>query len=260
LSLSVSVITKNEEAAIGRCLASVRWADELVVVDCGSTDRTLEICREHGAKVLVTADWPGFGPQKNRALANATGSWVLSLDADEWVSAELARSIRDAIARPGDVAGYELQRLSSFCGRFMRHSGWWPDPVVRLFQRGKARFSDDVVHERLLVEGAVGRLEGVLYHETLRDLDELLDKVNRYTSAGAQMQLERGEHGSVSKAVLRGLWAFLRAYVLRAGFLDGREGLMLAVSSAETTYYRQLKAMMLLEARARNPSDPARCD
>jgi glycosyltransferase involved in cell wall biosynthesis len=257
MSLSVIVISKNEEAAIDRCLASVRWAEELIVVDCGSTDRTLEICREHGAKVHVTSDWPGFGPQKNRALAHATGNWVLSIDADEWVSPELTASIQAVIAGSGAVAAYELQRLSSFCGRFMRHSGWWPDPVVRLFQRDKARFSDDLVHERLLVDGAVARLDGLLFHETLRNLDELLEKMNQYTTAGAQMLLERGERSSLPKAISRGAWAFFRTYVLRAGFLDGREGLMLAISTAETTYYRQLKAIFL-EARRRAASNPAR--
>ena len=258
MSLSVIVITKDEEHAIGRCLGSVRWADEIVVVDSGSTDRTVDICRELGAQVQVTADWPGFGPQKNRALARAKGDWVLSLDADEWLSAELAEEVRSAIGRADDVAAYELPRLSSFCGRYMRHSGWRPDRVRRLFRRGRARFSDDLVHERLIVDGPLGRLRGELLHEAYRDLDELLEKMNRYSSAGAAMLQSKGRRASLSQAVRHALWAFLRTYVLRAGFLDGREGFVLAVAIAEGVYYRYAKASLLQRRAGGAPQPPAR--
>lgn len=242
MSVSVIVITKNEAAAIGRCLASVSWADEIVVVDSGSTDNTVELARAAGAKVTVTCDWPGFGPQKNRALDLATGDWVLSLDADEWVSPTLAAEIRAAAKRADAPATFELPRLSSFIGREMRHSGWWPDYVARLFRRGAARFSNDLVHERLVATGAVGRLTEPLRHESFTSLEQVVDKMNRYSSASARMRVERGESGSVAGAVAHGLWAFIRTYVLRAGFLDGREGFMLAVANAEGTYYRYLKA------------------
>lgn len=244
MNVSVIVITLNEEAAIGRCLASVAWADEIVVVDSGSTDRTVELARAAGARVTVTTDWPGFGRQKNRALDLATGDWVLSLDADEWVSPALAAEIQAAVSRSDAPAGYELPRLSSFIGREMRHSGWWPDHVARLFRRGTARFSDDLVHERLLVDGAVGRLGEPLRHESFTSLDEVVEKMNRYSSASARMRVERGKGGSVGGAVAHGLWAFLRTYLLRAGFLDGREGFVLAVANAEGTYYRYLKAWL----------------
>lgn len=244
MNVSVIVITLNEEAALGRCLASVAWADEIVVVDSGSTDRTVELARAAGAKVTVTTDWPGFGRQKNRALDLATGDWVLSLDADEWVSPALAAEIRAAVSRSDAPAGYELPRLSSFVGREMRHSGWWPDHVARLFRRAKARFSDDLVHERLVVEGAVGRLGEPLRHESFTSLEEVVEKMNRYSSASARMRVERGKGGSVGGAVAHGLWAFLRTYLLRAGFLDGREGFVLAVANAEGTYYRYLKAWL----------------
>lgn len=244
MNVSVIVITLNEEAAIGRCLASVAWADEIVVVDSGSTDRTVELARAAGARVTVTSDWPGFGRQKNRALDLATGDWVLSLDADEWVSPALAAEIQAVVSRSDAPAGYELPRLSSFVGREMRHSGWWPDHVARLFRRGTARFSDDLVHERLLVDGAVGRLGEPLRHESFTSLDEVVEKMNRYSSASARMRVERGKGGSVGGAVAHGLWAFLRTYLLRAGFLDGREGFVLAVANAEGTYYRYLKAWL----------------
>lgn len=249
MKLSVVVITKDEEAAIGRCLDSVRWADEIVVLDSGSTDRTVEIAREHGARVEVSADWPGFGPQKNRALALAGGEWVLSLDADEWVPEDLAAEIRAAIVSPDGHAGFELPRSSSFCGREMRHSGWWPDHILRLFRRDAARFSEDIVHERVLLDGRVGRLTRPLRHESFVSLHEVVDKMNRYSTAGAQMRVMRGKGGSVGAAVARGLWAFVRTYVLRAGFLDGREGFVLAVANAEGTYYRYLKAWLARRGR-----------
>jgi len=158
MNISVVIITKNEEANIERCLRSVDWANEVIVLDSGSTDRTIEISQKLGARVSVTADWPGFGPQKNRALERATGEWVMSLDADEWVTPDLRDEILNVISRPNGAMAFRVPRLSSFCGRFMRHSGWWPDYVTRLFRRGAARFSDDVVHERVIAGGKTGTL------------------------------------------------------------------------------------------------------
>jgi glycosyltransferase involved in cell wall biosynthesis len=243
--LSVIVIAKNEAAVIRRCLESVAWADEIIVLDSGSTDATVKICRECKARVEATADWPGFGAQKNRVLALATGEWVLSIDADEWVTEGLRAEIQAAMAVPGAPSAFQMPRLSSYCGRFMRHSGWWPGNVTRLFRRGQARFSDNLVHERLIVDGAVGTLRTPLMHESYRNLEQVLAKVNAYSSAGAAMARERGRGASLGGAVLRGLWSFFRTYILRAGFLDGREGLMLAISNAETSYYREVKLMLL---------------
>ena len=249
MTLSVVIITRNEAAVIARCLESVAWADELIVLDAGSADETARLAGECGAKVHVAPDWPGFGPQKNRALELAAGDWVLPLDADEWVTPELRAEIERALATPGPHAAFRMPRLSSYCGRFMRHSGWWPDHVTRLFRRGQARFSDDLVHERLIVSGAVGTLGEPLLHEAIRDLDEALAKMNAYSTAGALMQLERGRKASLAGAVWHGIWTFFRTYVLRAGFLDGREGFLLAVSNAEGAYYRYLKLMLLAEKR-----------
>ena len=138
-----------------------------------------------------------------------------------------------------------IPRRSSFCGRYMRHSGWWPDYVVRLFRRESARFTDDHTHERLLVQGSVGRLRTPIMHEAIIDLDQMLLKMNAYSSSSAQMKLERGARGSLAAAVLHGAWAFFRTYVIRLGFLDGREGFILAVANAEGSYYRYVKLMML---------------
>lgn len=242
-TVSVIVITKNEATLVRKALASVAWADEIVVLDSGSTDGTVDICRDYTDKVFVT-DWPGFGPQKNRALDHATGDWVLSIDADETVSEELAAEVRATIAMtPSHV--FAIPRLSSFLGRPMRHGDWWPDEVPRLFRRGQAKFSDDLVHERLLFEGRPARLQGLMYHDSIRSLDQMLAKVNHYTTAGAQRMARAGKSGGLGKAVGHGLWAFVRAYLLKRGFLDGREGFIVAVSAAESAYYRYLKRWYL---------------
>jgi glycosyltransferase involved in cell wall biosynthesis len=255
VKLSVIIIARNEQDVIGRCLQSVAWADEIIVVDSHSTDATADVCRARGARVEVTPDWPGFGPQKNRALALATGDWVLSLDADEWVSADLRAEIEAAVADPGGNDAFRVPRSSSYCGRFMRHSGWWPDYVTRLFRRGTARFSDDLVHERLIVDGRTGTLKHPLRHEAIRDLDEVLTKTNAYSSAGALMRHQRGEKATLGQAIGHGVWAFIRTYFFRAGFLDGREGFMLAVSNAESAYYRYVKLMLLSRRVGRDSRD-----
>jgi glycosyltransferase involved in cell wall biosynthesis len=250
MTLSLTIITKNEEASIRRCIESVPFADEVVVVDSGSTDRTVEICRALGARVVVTDDYPGYGPQKNRALALARGDWILSLDADEWLTPELQAELPRLMAAAPGPAAYRMRRRSSFCGRYMRHSGWWPDWVVRLARRGQGRFSDEIVHERLVVEGPVGEATGVLMHEAFATLEDVVGKMDEYSSAGARALAARGRSSSVARAVAHGLWTFLRTYVFRAGFLDGREGFLLAVANAEGTYYKYVK-LMLLAGRGR---------
>ncbi len=244
MSLSVIVITKNEEAMIRRCLESVAWADEIVVVDSGSTDRTRDICVGLGARFVV-ADWQGPGTQRNRAIDLATGEWVLALDADEWVSGALRSEIAEAIRAPGTSTVFRLPRLSSYCGRTMRHSGWWPDYVSRLFRRSGARFGGGIVHDHLIAAGPVGTLQQPLLHEAFTDLEEVLQKMNGYSTWGAQSLREGGARAGLLKAIGHGWWTFVRTYFLRAGFLDGREGFMLAVSNAEGTYYKYVKLMLL---------------
>lgn len=242
-SLSVIIITKNEALNIRECLESIEWADEIIVVDSGSTDDTVAISREFTPHVYIH-DWPGFGIQKNRALGYATKDWVLSLDADERVTLELRSEIEN-IMRDGSEPGYEIPRLSSFCGRYMHHSGWYPDYVTRLFLRDNGKFSNDLVHERVIISGAVGRLKHCLLHESFRDLEQLLAKMNHYSSAGAEMLSKKGRDATLSQAIFHGLWAFIRSYFIRAGFLDGGEGFMLAVSTAEGTYYRYAKRLLM---------------
>ncbi|ARP90121.1 LPS biosynthesis protein [Bordetella genomosp. 9] len=253
MKLSVIVITKNEAANIVGCLDSVAFADEFIVVDSGSTDNTIELARAMGATVEQTHDWPGFGPQKNRALNLAQGEWVLSIDADERVTPELAKAIQDAIAAPACDA-YEIARLSDFCGRFIRHSGWWPDYVVRLFRRDRARFSDAAVHEKVVPApgSRVGRLAGHFLHYPYPNLDALVNKVNRYSSDAAAMMHARGKRTGIWGALGHGFWTFVRIYLIRRGFLDGRHGLVLAVTAAAGSFFRYAKLMFLTENARRD--------
>lgn len=238
--LSVIIIAKNESANIRDCIASVCWADEIVLVDSGSTDDTVSIARAMGAKVYEHTDWPGFGPQKNRALDYAKNEWVLSVDSDERVTPQLQAEIASVLQNP-QADGYEISRLSSFCGRFMHHSGWSPDYVLRLFRRDKGRFSDALVHESVQLQGSVAQLKQNLLHYSYLDFDDVLNKLNNYSGAAAVMLDRRGKQGGLRQAIIHGLWAFFRTYILRAGFLDGREGFMLAVMNAENSYYRYIK-------------------
>jgi len=240
--LSAIVITRNEAANIGACLDALSFCEERIVVDCGSTDATVEIARKKGARV-ETHEWRGFGPQKNFALSLATGTWVLSVDADERVTRELAAEIDRAIAYTL-ADGFELPRLSSFCGRDMRHSGWYPDYVLRLFRRGNARFDDAVVHERVICEGSLLRLKEPLIHHPVQKLEDALGRMDRYSTASAEALVASGRRVSFFAGIGHGLYAFLRTYVLKLGFLDGAEGFLLAVANAEGSYYRYMKAWL----------------
>ncbi|TFZ05092.1 glycosyltransferase family 2 protein [Ramlibacter rhizophilus] len=241
--LSITIITRNEAANISECVRSCRFADEVVVVDCGSTDRTVELARAEGAQVHEM-DWAGDGPQKNRAIDRASGDWFFSLDADERITPELAREIRAAIEQ-GEADGYRVPRLSMFAGRFIRHGGWRPDYTERLARRGRARYTDHLLHARLAIQGRTGTLRESIVHYSYPTLDSVVDKLGRYSSAGALDMRQRGRRGSFGRAVGHGAWAFIRTYLLRLGFLDGRWGFMLAVFNAETTYYRYLKLWLM---------------
>ena len=241
-TLSAIVITRNEAHNLHDCLQSMQGlADEIIVVDSQSTDATVNIALQHGAKVSQPADWPGFGLQKNRALDLATCDWVLSIDADERVTPELAAEIKQVLQATHTDVAYKLPRLSSYCGKFIHHSGWQPDYVLRLFKRGTARFSDDLVHERVVTQQPVHALQNHLLHYSYLSFSQVLQKVDAYSSASANHAYARGKRSSISGAVGHGAWAFFRTYVIRRGFLDGAHGLALAISNAETSYYKYLK-------------------
>ena len=248
VKLSAVLITKNAQAHLRECLATLAWCDEIVVLDSGSTDATAAICDAAGARFIVSPDWPGFGPQKNRALELARGEWIFSVDADEICTPELRAEIERVMRANGsdqDAAAYQCARLSSFCGTFMRHGGWWPDRVTRVWRRGRARFSDDVVHECVIADGGIARLRAHLIHYTYDNLEQALEKLNRYSTLGAEMAFKQGKRASLASALGRGAWAFARTYFLRLGLLDGAAGFQLALYNAQTTYYKYLKLAYL---------------
>jgi len=247
MTLSVIIITKNESAHISGCLQSVAWADEIIVLDSGSQDDTVELCRAVTDKVYST-DWQGFGIQKQRALDKATGDWVLSIDADEIVTPELKAEIQQAM-QSSDINGFEIPRLSNYCGRAMRHGGWFPDYVLRLFRREFGQFTNHVVHERIVVEGNIARLNTPFLHDAFVDFEEVLHKVNNYSTLGATVLYDRGVRSSLPKAIMKGLWTFIRTYFLKAAFLDGQQGLMLAISNAEGAYYKYVKLWALQQLK-----------
>ena len=243
-TLSVILITKNEAANIRDCLQSVSWADEIIVVDSGSTDDTVSIAKGMGAQVYVSADWPGFGPQKNRALGYSSKDWVFSIDADERVTPELRVEIELAM-REAKSDGYYCPRLSQFCGKYIHHCGWYPDYVLRLFKRGTGRFSDSLVHESVLLTGSTAKLKNPLLHYSYLTADDVERKVEHYSTAAAQQMLQAGKRSSWAGASLSGGWAFVRTYIVRLGVLDGSAGWNIASMNARTTYlkYRKLEAL-----------------
>jgi glycosyltransferase involved in cell wall biosynthesis len=238
--LSVTIITRDESRNIGDCLDSVSFADQRVVLDSGSTDDTVELARAHGAEVTVAADWPGFGPQKNRALDLARSPWVLCLDADERVTPQLRAEIEEQIARHGEQAvAFEIPRLTQFCGVWIRHCGWTPDFVLRLFRLGQARFSDDWVHESLRPsqQGVrIIRLRHPLLHYSYPTPDHYWRKLERYSRDWARQRHARGQRTSMGRAALSGLVAFVRSYFLRLGFLDGAMGFAVCTMQAQAAF------------------------
>lgn len=233
MKLSAVLITRNAGPDFERCLKSLRFADEIVILDSGSTDETLEIAGHAGAKIHTSEDWPGFGPQRQRAQDYAQGEWVLWIDSDEVVTDELAQSIQAAIADAPANAVFQLNRLSWFFGRFIRHSGWYPDRIVRLHRRQEFRYDDALVHEKVACEGArVESLSGDLLHYTATNFAEYMGKSARYAADWAEGRARRGKKATLLSACSHSAGAFLRKYVLQCGFLDGRHGFLLAVTTA----------------------------
>lgn len=245
-TLSVAIVTLNEEANLPRTLASVAWADEIVVVDSGSTDATRTIAQSHGAR-FVTEPWRGYAAQKNFALSLCTSEWVLSLDADEAASPELAASIQKVLMAPPSHTAYALPRRNFFLGRWIRHGGYYPDPKLRLFPRGHGSFQETPVHETAISGGNVETLHGDLLHDAYPTLTSYLDHMERYSTLGASIAVQRGRTGRNLLGFLNGVLlnpvaTFFYNYVLRAGFLDGREGLLLHLYHSAYVSWKYAKA------------------
>jgi glycosyltransferase involved in cell wall biosynthesis len=243
-SVSVAVIALDEEERLRACLESVAWADEVVVIDSGSGDKTVPIAREFTDRVLFHA-WEGYGAQKNFALAQCHGDWILSLDADERVSEPLRAEIDATLAAGPAEIGFRIPRQNFFQGAWVRHGGWYPDLQLRLFRRGRGTFTGSAVHESVRVDGPVGRLKAPLVHQSYRGVADFVARANRYSELAARELAGTGRGGSLADLLLRPSWRFLSMYVLRAGFLDGWRGFILAVLYAHYVFLRAAKVREL---------------
>lgn len=240
-SLSVTIIAKNSAETIEACLQSVTFAQEIIVLDSGSTDNTIDICCKYTPHVYQT-DWPGFGPQNNRALSKTTSDWVLSIDSDEWVGDALKKEIVHTMQH-ANAKVFSIPRRNQYCGKWIRFGDVGRDRVTRLFKRGFARFSDDIVHEKIISDQPIHFLKSFLYHNSYRSLQDLMSRMNFYTTLSAEMRYKNGKKTSFRKAIFSSVWAFVRAYFIRLGFLDGKMGFIVAMSSAESSFYRHVKLL-----------------
>lgn len=239
--VSVTIITRNEEKNIRHCLNSVAWADEVVLVDSGSTDHTLEICREFGVKVL-TNPWPGMNAQKRLAMENAAHPWIFNIDADERVPEELRYHIERALERP-EYDGYRVPRKNFFLGKWMRYGGWYPDHVLRLFRKEKGSYGGIDPHDKVIVtDGKVGTLSVPLVHHAYESLSQYVLKQNSYSDASARELVRKGKHISPPAILPKTLWKFIETFLWKRGFLDGVHGLIAALGASCTTFWKYAKA------------------
>jgi glycosyltransferase involved in cell wall biosynthesis len=255
--VSVTIITLNEENNLPRAIRSVRWADEIVVVDSGSTDRTVELARELGAKVF-TNPWQGYGKQKNFAQSRAAHDWVLNIDADEEVPPGLAREIETALTEVGagtsNAAGFYFPRKTFYLGRWIRHGGWYPNHLVRLADRKAARWTEPAVHEELRVGGEVRGLGEALHHYTFSSIQDQIMTNLRFSKLGFQDLRKKGQAASLPRLVLKPVGKFLETYLVKRGFLDGMPGFIISVNAAHSMF---LKYAYLIEAEIQSESPDA---
>ena len=240
-TLSVAMIVKNEAQDLGACLETIRgWVDEIVILDSGSTDNTQQIAEQYGAKFYLNADWQGFGKQRQLAQQYVTSDYVLWLDADERVTLELKASILQAVENNERNAVYQISRLSEVFGRQIRYSGWYPDYVVRLYATNFAQYGDELVHEKVHYpkNAKVKKLKGDLLHFTYKDIHHYLIKSASYAKARAIQRANAGKKASLLDGITHALGCFMKMYILKAGFLDGKQGLLLAILSAHSTFVK----------------------
>jgi glycosyltransferase involved in cell wall biosynthesis len=249
VKLTVTVITRNEEAHIGEALDSVAWADERVVVDSFSDDRTVAVARAHGARV-EQREWTGYSDQKNYAADIASHDWILSLDADERVTTELAAEIRGLLTRGPDARGYRIPRVTWYLGRWIRATDWYPDYQLRLYDRRSGRWNGRIVHESVSLNERPGRLRHDLHHYSYRDIPHHLATIDRYSTLAAEQARAEGRRGGPWAAVIHANAAFLRNYLLRRGFTQGPAGLVVSVLNS---YYVFLKFAKLWDLQRREP-------
>jgi len=241
IPLSVAIITKNEEENIRACLQSVVFAGQVVIVDSGSSDATLHIAREFGCEIY-SEEWRGFGPQKQSAIDKCRLPWILVLDADERIPPETAAVLKKIVLDAGvKDAGFSFPRKNYFQGRWIKHAGWWPDRIVRFFRKGAGRMSAAVVHESVEVQGTIGALDAVIEHYTESRLTRIIQKIDRYSTLGAQTAFQEGKRSTTAGAFLRAFFTFIQDYFFRLGILDGMPGLTLAVTDSVNKFFKYAK-------------------
>jgi glycosyltransferase involved in cell wall biosynthesis len=244
MKISATIITYNEELNLPRAIESLRCCDEIVVVDSGSTDRTVEIAQRYGARVLE-ANWRGFSGQKNYASSVASYDWILSIDADEALSEDLEGEIWGLKKNGSDFDAFTFPRLAQYLGRWILHSGWYPDRKIRLFDRRKARWVGDYVHESVVCDGRTGQLQGNLLHYTCGSLSEHLKTMDRYTTLAAEEIVARKKPVGLRQLLLDPPWTFIKSYFFQRGFQDGIEGLAVAYMAAIYTFLKYAKARFM---------------
>ena len=238
--ISIAIITKNEEINILPCLKSIEFADQVIIVDSGSTDNTIKIATDFGCEVFIE-NWKGFGAQKQSAIDKCRNSWVLVLDADERIPAETAKKIAEICYSEKSADGYRFPRKNFFQGRWIKHMGWWPDRIVRLFKKDLGRMSDAEVHEEVLVNGKIEDLDFPIEHYTDGSFSKIFKKIDQYSSLGAERAFREGKRCSIWEAALRAEFTFFQNYILRLGFLDGRQGLTLSMTDAINKFAKYAK-------------------
>ncbi|MDE0263265.1 MAG: glycosyltransferase family 2 protein [Bryobacterales bacterium] len=244
MRITATIITRDEQDNIARAIRSVGFCEEVLVVDSGSTDQTVAIAKSLGATVICK-DWPGYAAQKNFAAGQARHDWILSLDADEAVTPRLATSIQLLTTASGRCAGYDFPRLARYCGRWIRHSGWYPDRKVRLYDRTRGRWVGRYVHESVRLDGERGHLDGDLLHYTCDSIEAHRANLERYTDLAARELRESGKRVGALRPVFAPIHSFVKAYVLQFGFLDGRAGIAIARMAARYVYLKYSKARLL---------------
>jgi (heptosyl)LPS beta-1,4-glucosyltransferase len=239
-TLSAVLIVKNEASMLRDCLESIKWVDNIIILDSGSQDETLNIAREYTNNIFTNDDWQGFGVQRQRAQEFVNTDWIIMIDADERMTVELRQSIEQVIKANTEQTAYKIPRLSNVFGRFIRHSGWYPDYVIRLYRKRDGIYSDSRVHEKLELKPSVQiePLKGDLLHYTYRDLEHYLVKSAHYAAEWAMQRHSSGRKTSIFNGIMHGTGCFIKMYIIRAGFLDGKQGFLLAVLSAHSTFVK----------------------
>lgn len=246
LNLSAVIITRNEESNIKRCLKSLKIADEIIIIDSGSTDKTIEVAESMGA-VVYSKEWEGYGPAKKEGVSKASGKWIISLDADEELSPKLANEISKIITQENKINGYFIKRKTNFLGKWIYHCGWYPDYILRLFKKADGDFNDSFVHEKVVINGQTGRLKNEILHYSYNTVEQYFEKFDNYTSIGAKQAYDNNKKAGWFKIAIKPPVAFIKHYLIKLGFLDGLEGFIISAFSAMAVMVKYTKLRQLIK-------------